>query len=98
KTPKTDKTKPNKPETKTKVPNKVPNHGAKLKGSTGNPDHARQMQAPAFQDPEIEQRLQELVEPAIFAEVHRYYRLGMRNRILSLPVMVSLVLSMMWRN
>jgi hypothetical protein len=77
---------------------RVPNHGAKLKSSTGNPDHSRRTQAPALQDPEIEARLQELVEPAVFAELAHYQRLGMRNRILSLPVMVSLVLTMMWRN
>ncbi len=82
---------------KPKTP-KTPNHGAKLKGSTANPDHARRTQAPALQDPEIEDRLQELVQPAVYAELGRYQRLGMRNRILSLPVMVSLVLTMMWRN
>jgi Transposase DDE domain len=77
---------------------KVPNHGPKLKGSTANSDHARRWQAPAFQDPEIEARLEELVKPAVFAELGHYHRLGMRNRILSLPVMISLVLTMMWRN
>jgi hypothetical protein len=42
--------------------------------------------------------VQELIEPAVFGELAHYQRLGMRNRILSLPVMVSLVLTMMWRN
>ncbi len=76
----------------------VPNHGSKLKGSTGNPDHSRRTQAPSLPDPEIEARLNELVHPAVFAEEAHYQRLGMRNRILSLPVMVSLVLTMLWRN
>jgi len=76
----------------------VPNHGPKLKGSSSNPDHSRRTQPPALQDPEIEKRLQELVQPALFAELVHYQRLGMRNRILSLPLMVSLVLTMMWRN
>ena len=77
---------------------KTPNHGAKLKAATANPDHARRTQAPAFQDPELEARLDELVGPAVFAQLAHYQRLGMRERILSLPVMTSLVLTMMWRN
>lgn len=81
-----------------KTPNvAVPNHGPKLKGSTSNPDHSRRTQTPALPDPEIEHRLNELLQPAVFAQLAHYQRLGMRNRILSLPVMVSLVLTMMWR-
>src|SRR6266511_1177376 len=84
---------------KTKTPKTaVPNHGSKLRGPTDNPDHSRRTQAPALQDPEIAQRLHELVEPAVFSELAHYQRLGLRNRILCLPVMVSLVLTMMWRN
>lgn len=66
--------------------------------ASGNPDHARRRQVPAPQDAEIEQRLNELVKPAVFAEVAYYHQLGMRNRVLSLPVMVSLVLAMLWRH
>src|ERR1044072_6148158 len=77
---------------------KTPNHGAKLKAPTANPDHARRIQTPALEDPDIEARLDDLVKPAVFAQLHHYNRLGMRHRILSLPVMVSLVLTLMWRN
>ena len=63
----------------------------------GNPDHARRRQVPAPSDAEIEQRLNELVKPAVFAELAHYRQLGRRERVLSLPVMVSLVLAMLWR-
>jgi hypothetical protein len=52
---------------------------------------------PAPADPEIEQRLNDLVKPAVFAELAYYHQLGLRSRLLDLPVMVALVLSMLWR-
>ncbi len=66
--------------------------------ATGNPDHARPRQVPAPSDREIEQRLNDLVQPAVFAELDYYHQLGLRNRLLNLPVMVSLVLAMLWRH
>ena len=65
--------------------------------ATGNRDHARRRQVATPSDCEIEQRLNDLVKPVVFAELDHYRRLGLRNRILSLPVMVSLVLAMLWR-
>ena len=62
-----------------------------------NPDHARRTHVPAPSDAEIEQRLHELVKPAVFAEVAYYRQLGLRNRLLTLPVMVALVLALIWR-
>lgn len=67
------------------------------KRATDNPDHARQTHVPAPSDSEIEARLTELVKPAVYAEMEHYRRLGLRNRILTLPVMVSLVLTLIWR-
>jgi hypothetical protein len=67
------------------------------KRATHNPDHSRQTHVPAPSDSEIEARLTELVKPAIYAEMAHYQRLGLRNRILTLPVMVSLVLTLIWR-
>ena len=52
---------------------------------------------PAPADSEIEARLTEVVKPAVYAEMAHYQRLGLRNRILTLPVMVSLVLTLIWR-
>jgi len=48
-------------------------------------------------DADIEQRLNDLVKPAVFAELGYYHKLGLRNRLLNLPVMVSIVLAMIWR-
>jgi hypothetical protein len=66
--------------------------------ASGNPDHARQRHVPAPSDAEIEARLNELVKPAVFAELDYYQQLGLRNRLLNLPVMVSLVLALVWRH
>jgi hypothetical protein len=66
--------------------------------ATNNPDHSRPRQVAAPSDAEIEQRLDNLVKPVVFAELEHYHRLGLRNRVLTLPVMVSLVLAMLWRH
>jgi Transposase DDE domain len=71
--------------------------GRRRKGATNNPDHARRTHVPAPADRDIEQRLTELVKPAVFAELEYYRKLGLRSRLLSLPVMVALVLAMLWR-
>jgi hypothetical protein len=48
-------------------------------------------------DKQIAERLTEIVHPATLAQVAFFHRLGLRERILNLPVMVALVLSMVWR-
>src|SRR5438105_4930341 len=48
-------------------------------------------------DPEVEARLTELIHPLTLGQVAHYHDLGLRERVLSLPVMVALVLSMIWR-
>src|SRR5471030_358212 len=60
-------------------------------------DHARPRQQPAITNAEVEGRLSELVSPATYALTHEYHRLGLRTRILNLPIMVGLVLGMIWR-
>src|SRR3990172_7076297 len=42
-------------------------------------------------------RLTEIVHPATLNQVGYYHQLGLRERTLTLPVMVALVLSMIWR-
>ncbi|HMA33322.1 MAG TPA: IS4 family transposase [Chloroflexia bacterium] len=42
-------------------------------------------------------RLQDLVQPATFAQVAAFQAAGLRQRILTLPVMVAFVLSLIWR-
>jgi len=60
-------------------------------------DHARPRNQPNPSDPEIEARLTELVSPLTYALVNQYHNLGLRERILTLPVMVAMVLTMIWR-
>jgi hypothetical protein len=47
--------------------------------------------------PAVEVRLTELIHPAAYAQMDLVHRLGLRNRLLTLPVMVALVVSMIWR-
>lgn len=42
-------------------------------------------------------RLTEIVHPATLAQVGYFHRLGLRARLLTLPVMVGLVLGLLWR-
>ena len=46
---------------------------------------------------QIEAQLTEFVQPATLAQLDYYGQLGLRERVLTLPVMVGLVLSMIWR-
>src|SRR5262245_12802366 len=51
--------------------------------------------APA--DEQVVVRLAEIVHPATLAQVSHYQALGLRSRILTLPVMMALVLSLLWQ-
>jgi len=48
-------------------------------------------------DEQIEARLGELIHPMTLAQVAHFHQMGLRERILTLPIMVALVLSMIWR-
>jgi hypothetical protein len=48
-------------------------------------------------DEQIEARLKELISPAIYAQLDAYRAMGLRHRLLTLPVMVAFVLSLIWR-
>ncbi len=48
-------------------------------------------------DEQVAERLTEIVHPATLAQLDYYRQLGLRERILTLPVMVALVLSLIWR-
>ncbi len=65
--------------------------------ATVNRDHARPRNQPNPSDPEVEARLTELVSPLTYALVNQYHGLGLRERILTLPVMTAMVLTMIWR-
>jgi DDE family transposase len=49
-------------------------------------------------DPQIEARLTELIHPATYAQVAAFHARGLRERILTLPVMMAFVLSLIWRH
>ncbi len=62
-----------------------------------NADHVRRKNAPTPSDEVIEARLQSLLEPAILGQQGYARLLGLRERILSFPVMVAGVLTLLWR-
>lgn len=63
-----------------------------------NRDHAKQKQRPMLEDEVIAAELEALVTPAIVAQERYYRQLGMRDRILTLPLMVAAVLTLLWRD
>ena len=62
-----------------------------------NPDHVRRRQMPGPDNEAIEAQLEELVSPAVANQMAYYRQLGLRSRILNLPLMVAAVLTMVWR-
>jgi hypothetical protein len=62
-----------------------------------NPDHVRRVNVPGPQDETILAQFEELVSPAIYAQSAYYRNLGLRDRILNLPLMVAAILAMLWR-
>lgn len=62
-----------------------------------NPDHVRRTNRPSPDNEVIQERLKSLLTPAVFGQLAYYRSLGLRDRILGLPVMVAAVLTMLWR-
>ena len=59
---------------------------------------ARGQKQPSMSPDEVTvQRIKEVIHPATLAQVGYYQKLGLRERTLSLPIMVALVLSLVWR-
>lgn len=48
-------------------------------------------------DAQMTARLTELLHPATFAQLAHFHALGLRQRLLTLPVMVAVVLTLIWR-
>lgn len=63
-----------------------------------NRDHAKQKQRPMLEDEVIAAQLELLVSPVVTSQENYYRQLGMRDRILTLPLMVAAVLTMLWRD
>jgi hypothetical protein len=62
-----------------------------------NPDHVRRTNRPSPDNEVIQERLKSLLTPAVFGQLAYYRSLGLRGRLLSLPVMVAAILMMLWR-
>src|SRR5260370_1966071 len=45
----------------------------------------------------VAQGLTEVIHPATLAQLDHFRQLGLRERVLTLPVMVALVVTMLWR-
>ncbi len=67
------------------------------KRKTRNPDHVRRKNVPGPDNEAIETQLSELISPAVANQQAYYRQLGLRSRILNLPLMVAAVLTMLWR-
>jgi hypothetical protein len=67
------------------------------KRKTRNPDHVRRKNVPGPDNEAIEAQLTELVSPAVANQMAYYRQLGLRSRILNLPLMVAAVLTILWR-
>lgn len=61
-----------------------------------NPDHIRNRGVPAPTNAAIEAHLVELLSPLVYSQQAYYRTLGMRERILTLPLMVAAVVSLLW--
>jgi Transposase DDE domain len=62
-----------------------------------NPDHVRRHTVPSPDTAALTARLTDLLHPAVFSQLALYRSLGLRNRILGLPLMVACVLTLLWR-
>lgn len=62
-----------------------------------NPDHVRRTNRPSPDNEVIQERVKSLLTPSVFGQLAYYRSLGLRGRLLSLPVMVAAVLMMLWR-
>ncbi len=60
-------------------------------------DHARNRSHPNVDNEVLSQQLENLVKPCVYNQLAYYRSLGMRERILSLPLMLAAVLTLVWR-
>ena len=60
-------------------------------------DHARNRTHPNIDNKVISQQIEELVKPCVYNQLAYYRSLGMRERILSLPLMLAAMLTLVWR-
>lgn len=63
-----------------------------------NRDHGKKKQRPMIEAQAIANQLEALIAPAITSQENYYRQLGLRDRILNLPLMVAAVLTLLWRD
>jgi hypothetical protein len=63
-----------------------------------NRDHAKRQQRPMMEDEAISAQISALLSPALASQKKYCRQLGLRDRILTLPLMVAAVLTMLWRD
>ena len=68
------------------------------KSQKTNRDHAKKTTRPMVEDEAIASQLSALLTPAITSQENYYRQLGLRGRILNLPLMVAAVLTLLWRD
>ena len=61
-----------------------------------NRDHAKKTNRPMVEEEVIASQLEALLTPAITVQENYYRQLGLRDRILNLPLMVAAVLTLLW--
>ena len=62
-----------------------------------NADHVRRKNVPGPDNTEVKARLESLLSPAVYSQVAYFQSLGLRARILSLPLMVAALLTLLWQ-
>jgi len=62
-----------------------------------NPDHIRRRNVPAPDNEAIDEHLRMLLSPVVYSQQAYYRTLGMRSRILTLPLMVAAVVTLLWK-
>lgn len=75
---------------KTKKPSTVRHTRAIQRDRTKRPNSAPL-------DEQVSEHLTQIVHPATLAQVEHFHQLGLRERLLNLPVMVARVLTLLWR-
>ena len=63
-----------------------------------NRDHAKKTHRPMVEDRVIAEHLTALLTPTIKSQSRHFRELGLRERILTLPLMVAAVLTLLWRD
>ena len=62
-----------------------------------NPDHIRKRNVPAPDNQAVNNQITELLSPMVYSQQTYYPSLGMRDRILTLALMLAAVLTLLWR-